>query len=63
MATNAPTRRLVSLTEAGRYLNTSKATVWRRVADGTLTGHRLGPRTVRVDLNEVDRVFGLGGAE
>ncbi|MFF2056342.1 helix-turn-helix transcriptional regulator [Rhodococcus qingshengii] len=57
----APTtaRRLVTLTEAAAYLNTSKATMSRRVADGTLTGHRLGPRTVRVDLDEVDRVFGL----
>lgn len=52
-------RRLVSLTEAANYLNTSTATMSRRVADGTLTGHRLGPRMVRVDLDEVDRVFGL----
>ncbi|OZD39571.1 AlpA family transcriptional regulator [Rhodococcus sp. 06-1477-1A] len=58
MATNAA-RRLVSLTEAAAYLNVSRMTVSRRVADGTLTGHRLGPQTVRVDLDEVDRVFGL----
>ncbi|MBY6679933.1 excisionase family DNA-binding protein [Rhodococcus sp. BP-316] len=59
MAITATTRRLVSITEAAAYLNTSTATVSRRLADGTLTRHRIGPRTVRVDLDEVDRVFGL----
>ncbi|MCJ0893229.1 MULTISPECIES: AlpA family transcriptional regulator [unclassified Rhodococcus (in: high G+C Gram-positive bacteria)] len=59
MATTATTRRLVTITDAAAYLNTSTATIARRLADGTLTRHRLGPRTVRVDLDEVDRVFGL----
>ncbi|WP_338538170.1 hypothetical protein N5P18_15635 [Janibacter terrae] len=27
------------------------------IAEGTLTGYRLGPRTIRVDLNEVDKLL------
>jgi hypothetical protein len=30
------------------------STLDRRIADGTITAYRLGPRLVRVDLNEVD---------
>ena len=29
----------------------------RRIADGDITGYRLGPRIIRVDLAELDATF------
>jgi excisionase family DNA binding protein len=47
-------RRYASLNEAAEYWSCSTWTIRRRIADGTLTGFRLGPRMLRVDLNELD---------
>jgi excisionase family DNA binding protein len=55
----ADSPRLVSLDEAGRYLGLSARTIRRYIADGILTAHRIGPRVIRVDLRQVDRVLGL----
>jgi len=49
-----PARRLVPLEQAGKYAACSVKTIRRRIADGTLTGYRFGPRALRVDLNELD---------
>jgi excisionase family DNA binding protein len=51
---NRPTRRFASLPETAEYLGVSTKTVRRRVADGTFTAYRCGPRLTRLDLNEVD---------
>jgi len=32
-------------------------TIRYRIADGSLTGYRVGPRLIRVDLNEVEALF------
>lgn len=32
-------------------------TVYRRIKDGTLTAHKAGPRSIRLDAAEVDAVF------
>lgn len=48
------TRRLVSTTEAADYIGCHPLTIRRRIADGTLTGYRMGPRMLRVDLDELD---------
>jgi excisionase family DNA binding protein len=50
-------RRLVSLNEAGEYADVNPRTIRRRISDGTLTGYRMGPRIVRVDLNELDAIL------
>lgn len=47
-------RRLASIKEAASYAHTSAYTIRRRIADGTITGLRFGPRQIRVDLNEID---------
>ena len=47
-------RRLASLIDAAEYASVNPRTLRRRIADGTLTGYRMGPRLVRVDLNELD---------
>jgi excisionase family DNA binding protein len=40
--------------DAGAELaSCSPRTIRRRIADGSLTGYRFGPRLIRVDLNEV----------
>ncbi|MFI6424644.1 helix-turn-helix domain-containing protein [Promicromonospora sp. NPDC050880] len=49
-----PTRdaRLVTLADAAEHFHVSVKTLRRRIADGTITGYRLG-RLIRVDLNEL----------
>jgi excisionase family DNA binding protein len=49
-----PRRSLATLPEAADYAACSVKTLRRRIADGTLTGYRFGPRALRVDLNELD---------
>lgn len=58
MPTAAPARRrLLSLSEAADYAGVTPRTIRRRIADGTLTGYRLGPRLVRVDLDELESML------
>ena len=42
------TRRLASLNAAAEYASVNERTIRRRIADGALTGYRLGSRLVRV---------------
>ena len=55
MASNsgAP-RRLVRVCDAGDYVPVSTKTIRRRIADGTLVGYRLGPRSLMIDLDELE---------
>ena len=61
-------RRLAPLNEAAEYAGVHPRTLRRRIADGSLTGYRMGPRIIRVDLNEVDTLLtpipavGIGAA-
>lgn len=48
------TRRLVSIAETAAYASVNPRTIRRRIADGTLNAYRLGPRLIRIDLDEVD---------
>ena len=50
------TRRYITISEAAEYLQISDRTVRRLIADGELTGYRMGRsrRVIRVDLNEID---------
>jgi excisionase family DNA binding protein len=50
-------RRLATLKTAADYIGCNERTIRRRIADGTLTGYRLGNRLVRVDLNELDKAL------
>lgn len=47
-----PTAHLVPLTDAAEHLHVSVKTLRRRIADGTITGYRVG-RLIRVDLDEL----------
>lgn len=50
----APTHpaRLVPLADAAEYFHVSVKTLRRRIADGTISGYRVG-RLIRVDLDEL----------
>lgn len=56
MPTTNP-RRLVTLDEAAAYASVTRRTIRRRISEGVITGYRLGPRTIRVDLDELDTAF------
>lgn len=47
---------LGTLAQAADILACDPKTVRRYVADGRLTGYRIGPRNLRVDLDEVVRL-------
>jgi|KBSSwiStaDraftv2_1062776.scaffolds.fasta_scaffold3291723_2 excisionase family DNA binding protein len=51
------TRDYISISEAAEYLKVSDRTVRRLIADGELTGYRIGKsgRLIRVDRNEIDQ--------
>ena len=51
------TRALVTLATAAEYAATSTKTIRRRIACGDLTGYRMGPRLIRVDLTELDAMM------
>lgn len=56
-AAPAHTLRLESLQEAAERLGVSVSTIRRLVADGKLTGYRLGSRILRVRPEEVDKTL------
>lgn len=45
------------LTDAAKIANCSEKTIRRYIAQGLLTGYRIGPRQIRIDLNELDALF------
>ena len=49
--------RLAPLSEAARYAHCHEKTIRRRIADGSITAYRFGPRLIRIDLNEVDALL------
>lgn len=44
----------VKIAEAAEYLQVTDRTIRQMIADGRLTGYRIGARLVRVDLNQLD---------
>ena len=52
-----PSRRLAPIPTAAEYACCSAKTIRRRIADGSLTGYRMGPRLIRVDLDELDQLM------
>lgn len=54
---SATPRRPASQQHAAEYAGVHVNTIRRRVADGSLTGYRFGPRLIRVDLDEIDALM------
>lgn len=49
-----PPKRLAPLSRAAEHLAVSVDTIRKYITDGRLTGYRLGPRELRVDMDEVE---------
>jgi excisionase family DNA binding protein len=47
-------RQYESIEDAAARLGITARTIRRRIADGTLTGYRVGTKTIRVARDEVD---------
>jgi excisionase family DNA binding protein len=54
--TPAPPRRYAPLADAAEYSRLSIKTLRRYIVNGTITGYRTGPKLLRVDLDELDRL-------
>jgi len=50
-------RRLAGITEAAEYADLSDRTIRRYVATGRLIGYRVGPRLVKIDLDQLDAII------
>ncbi len=48
-------RRFASLATAAATYDVNPRTVRRWIAEGLITGYRVGGKIVKVDLNEIDR--------
>jgi excisionase family DNA binding protein len=57
VAKTPPPRRLGSIPTAAEMAVCSTKTIRRLIAQGDLTGYRLGSRMIRVDLNELDEIM------
>ena len=56
-ARRKPGSRLVGTAEAAKYTGLCTRTIYRYIADGRITGYRLGPKLIKVDLDELDRII------
>lgn len=54
--TNAP-RRLVKIAQAAEYADVHPLTIRRWIAAGRIPGYRLGPKLLKVDLNELEAML------
>jgi excisionase family DNA binding protein len=55
--TSKPRRQFESLSDAAERTGLSTKTLRRRIAAGQLTAYRNGPRVIRLDPNDVDRLM------
>lgn len=53
---NNSRRRLASIAHAAEYSDLSARTIRRYVAEGRLVGYRVGPRLVKIDLDDLDEL-------
>lgn len=60
---NADSPELVKLTEAGDRYKCSARTIRRMIDRGELTAYRVGPKLLRIDIREADRVFTATAAD
>lgn len=50
-------RNLVSVQKGAEYSGLSDKTIRRYIANGQLTGYRIGRKLIRVDLDELDALL------
>lgn len=49
-------QRLASLQDAASYADLSVRTIRRYIATGRITGYRVGPHLIKVDLDDFDKL-------
>lgn len=57
MAASSAPRTYETIAEAARRIGVHPNTLRRRIADGSLTAYRFGPRLIRLDAGEVDALL------
>lgn len=57
MRTLIKPRPLLSVDQAADALGCTSRTIRRYISDGRLTGYRVGPRLIRIDAAELDRLL------
>lgn len=57
MSPATTTRRWLSQAEAAEYLGVTDRTIRNYIRRGDLRGYRMGTKSVRVDLNELDELL------
>jgi excisionase family DNA binding protein len=55
-ARRKPGSRLVGTAEAAEYAGLCTRTIYRYIAAGRITGYRIGPKLIKVDLDELDKI-------
>jgi excisionase family DNA binding protein len=56
MASAAERQRKISIAEAAEYFGCSPRTIRRAITAGRLRAYRVGPRMIRVDVRDLDRM-------
>jgi excisionase family DNA binding protein len=49
-------KRLASAVEAAEHIGVNHRTIRRWITTGVITGYRVGPKLIKVDLDELDRL-------
>ncbi|PTU56973.1 hypothetical protein DBB34_06585 [Sphaerisporangium cinnabarinum] len=57
MSTATHPERLASTAVAGERYDVHARTIRRWIAEGRLTGYRVGPKLLKVDLDELDHIL------
>jgi excisionase family DNA binding protein len=57
MARTSAPRKLETVASGAEYANVSQRTIRRWIAEGRLRAYRAGPRLVRIDRAELDRLI------
>jgi len=56
-ATNRPTRQTLTVKETAEVTGFSVRTIRARISDGTLPAYRVGPRAIRIRIDDLDRLM------
>ncbi|TDP78325.1 excisionase family DNA binding protein [Brachybacterium sp. AG952] len=56
-AQHTSTPRYIPLSEGAEYLSLTTAGLRKYIAEGRITGYRLGKRAIRVDVRELDALL------
>lgn len=57
MSASRPKGRLTSIADAAEQFGVHHSTIRRYISQGRIAGYRLGPRMIRVDLDELDAML------